>query len=454
MTSAPETSSISMRTGLGYGVGALGSGVFNTVPSVLLLFYLTSIVGLPAALAGAAVLVPKIWIVLIDPFLGYWSDTAKTPWGRRKPFMLAGAILSAITFVVLFSLPEAPVVAAFLLVLVAYTVCSTANALFAVPYLSLPVEMTSDAHQRTRLMAFRMVFLLIGILLAGAVAPILVDHFGGGREGYAGMAIVMALIFGSAKLTAAIAVREGRTAPHKQQAHGLITQLKLAAKNRLFLILLTAFLIQSAGIGMFSATLPYYAQHRLGLGGDGVTVIFTSLAVTGMLVMPLWPRLSKRIGKIPAYTLSALIFAAGVALFLITPTTLQSDHVLVLVLLGAVAGVGFGGQQLLSFALLPDFIEKDYELTGLRREAAYAGVWSALEKVALGLGAMGAGAILQVFGYVSSAGEQTTQSESAVFGVLIAFAVAPAIVMVVSLWPLRALYAADRSDAATPQQKA
>lgn len=442
-----------MRTGLGYGVGALGSGVFNTVPSLLLLFYLTSILGLPAALAGAAVLVPKIWIVLIDPFLGYWSDNAKSPWGRRKPFMFAGAILSAVTFVVLFSLPEAPVFTAFLLVLLAYTVCSTANALFAVPYLSLPVEMTSDAHQRTRLMAFRMVFLLIGILLAGAVAPILVDHFGSGREGYAGMAVVMALVFGSAKLTAALAVREGRAAAVQQKAHGLITQLKLAARNRLFLILLAAFLIQSAGIGMFSATLPYYAQHRLGLGGDGVTVIFTSLAVTGMLVMPLWPLLSKRIGKIPAYTLSAVIFAAGVVLFLLTPKALQSNHIFVLILLGAVAGVGFGGQQLLSFALLPDFIEKDYELTGLRREAAYAGVWSALEKVALGLGAMGAGAILQIFGYVSSAGEQTVQSDSAVFGVLIAFAVAPAVVMIISLWPLRALYATDKASAVRPRPK-
>ena len=113
------------------------------------------------------------------------------------------------------------------------------------------------------------------------------------------------------------------------------------------------------------------------------------------------------------------------------------------------SGVGFGGQQLLSFALLPDFIEKDFELTGLRREAAYAGVWSALEKVALGLGAMGAGAILQLFGYVSSAGERAAQSDGAIFGVLIAFAVAPAIVTVISLWPLRALNAANKAHAGT-----
>src|SRR5580693_975588 len=88
-----------------YSLGSFGTGVFSTVPAVLLLYYCTNIVHLPALWAAAIVFVPKVWAILWDPLVGAWSDRASGPFGRRRPFLAVGAAGVAAAFFALFSPP-------------------------------------------------------------------------------------------------------------------------------------------------------------------------------------------------------------------------------------------------------------------------------------------------------------------------------------------------------------
>ena len=90
---------------LAYAAGSFGTGVFSTVPTVLLLFFCTEVLGIAASWAAALVFAPKVWAIVWDPFVGAWSDRTSGRFGRRRPFLLAGALGVALAFVAVFTPP-------------------------------------------------------------------------------------------------------------------------------------------------------------------------------------------------------------------------------------------------------------------------------------------------------------------------------------------------------------
>lgn len=93
------------RVRIGYGLGSLCTGTFATVPGLILLYYLTDVLAVPAAVAGAAVFLPKAWDVLINPLVGAVSDRSRLSGGPRRPFLLIGACTLPPLFALLFAAP-------------------------------------------------------------------------------------------------------------------------------------------------------------------------------------------------------------------------------------------------------------------------------------------------------------------------------------------------------------
>ena len=96
---------LSRRHTISYGVGAIGNGVFVTVPGLLLLYYLTDVFGVAAGLASLALFVPKFWEAFVNPLVGSISDRSTNRLGKRRPYLLVGGIGTSIAFVLLFSAP-------------------------------------------------------------------------------------------------------------------------------------------------------------------------------------------------------------------------------------------------------------------------------------------------------------------------------------------------------------
>ena len=103
MTAEPRV--LSRKTIATYAIGSLGTGGFATLPGLVLVFYLTDTLGIAALAAGALVTVAKVWDVVIDPVIGARSDRSLARTGSRRPFMLAGAILLPIFFILTFAVP-------------------------------------------------------------------------------------------------------------------------------------------------------------------------------------------------------------------------------------------------------------------------------------------------------------------------------------------------------------
>ena len=155
----------------GWGLGTLCMSLMFQAVSLLILRYLVDYVGLAAGLAGLLIGLGKVYDAVTDPLMGAISDRTHSRFGRRRPYLLLGSLVSALSFVLLFNLAQFVDWAPSLLlgmVVVALLLNATGYTIFNVPYLAMPAEMGLGFHERTRLMSFRAAAVAIGGVSATA----------------------------------------------------------------------------------------------------------------------------------------------------------------------------------------------------------------------------------------------------------------------------------------------
>jgi len=384
---------------LGYGLGSFCTGTFGTVPGLLLLYYLTNVLGVRAVIAGPAVFVPKAWDLFINPLVGRLSDATRSRHGPRRPWLLAGAATLPVCFALTFAGPPLTGAWAGLYVAVAFLLASTAFAFFEVPYKAMPAEMTNDYHEQSALLTWRMVFLGVAILVSGAVAPGIANAVGG-VAGYRVMGLVMAAVLAVSMVTTFTGTRNAPTTgrPAGTLAEpSLRTQFAVIRANKTFGWLLGFSCAQMLAAGLMLAAAPYFATYTLG-DPSAVTPLFVCLVAPIVITMPLWKAISRRMEKRGAMVAAAALFLAGSAGLVATPA-LGTPYAYACVL---VIGVGYAGLQLLQYSMLADTMVADALVSGKRRAGVFTGVWTAAETVVFALGALVLAGLLAVVGYVSS----------------------------------------------------
>lgn len=426
------------RLRVGYASGSLVTGAFGTVPGLLLLPYLTDTLGLAAGLAGLLVLLPKAWDVLVNPVAGRLSDRTRTRWGARRPYLLGAGFALAILFASIFAGVFKGGAGA-VWVCVAFLATATAFAFFQVPYVAMPAEMTEGVQltdpygERTRMMTWRVAFLALTILVSGALAPIVVDAFGGGIPGFRAMGVFVALIMIIGTVSVFHYTRDAPTGVVVEAEASLRAQVRIAVQNRPFRVLVACFVVQAAGVGAMLAGVQYFADHVLH-DHSATTLLFICVVGPAILVMPAWNRVGVRVGKLRGYVAASLMLTVGTFALVLAPW-LPVGAVYGLV---ALIGCGYAGQQLFGLAMLPDCIAYDTARTGRRQAGVFTGLWTAGETLGLAVGPYIFGQTLGIFGYVSSTtGEAAPQTPTAELGVLLGFTVVPGVVVALALLFLR-----------------
>jgi len=439
----PASESLPRGVRVGYGSGSVATGAFGTVPGLMLLPYLTDSLGISAIIAGFIVFAPKAWDVVLNPIAGRISDRTVDDRGPRRPWLLRAGIALSAGFALLFAAPEMGTVAEAAWVLVVFLACATAYAFFQVPYVAMPVEMTSSYHERTRLMTWRVAILAFTILLAGASAPAIRDAVGG-RDGYRVMGVAMAVIILVGVVGAYAGTGRARVAAAQPGAGSLRDQLRIVATARDFRWLLTCFVVQALATGCMLAGVDYLASDVLGKDG-AATILFVCFVGPALLLTPAWSAVGTRLGKKRGYVASSVFLGAG-ALLAATARTAPPAFVYLAV---ALVGIGYAGCQVFPMAMLPDAAAVDAQRTGSNRAGVYTGVWTAGETLGLALGPGVFALVLAIGGYRSSTDGDVAQPDSALTAIVLGFSVLPAVLTALSLlWLRRYSLDAAQVDAA------
>ncbi len=414
----PGPSRLSAGLCVGYGVGMIGAQIFRDAPAFLLLIFMTDALGIPGAMAGLAIFIPKIWVVFADPLAGIASDRIDTRWGRRRPFMFAGAILTGLGFIIMFNVPDLDsALARAAYVCAAYTLALTAFAAYSVPYLTMGSEMAEGHHERTRLMAYRVGFMAAGLIVSGYAARI--REFGGaGEAGYSFAALVIGALSAVTMLVTVFATGRAPFTRRHEAGPPLFEQFKLAWANRPFVMIFTAAFLERLAEGIGYAALIYFQTLVLGNSATVLGNMVFALCVPTILGQPIWLAACRRFGKRPTHVAALLLYCVAVSCWLLaTPGQAWITYVVAFF-----SGFLNSGFILTALSMLTDAVAHDRKQTGLNREGAYTGVWLAGEKVAFALGTLIVGLLLSAFGYIESQGAAAAvQPASALTGITVAF---------------------------------
>ncbi len=416
----------------GYGIGMIGERIFRDAPALLLMVFMTNYLAIPAALAGIVVFVPKIAMILFDPLVGSLSDRLRTRWGRRRPPMLIGALLTSVSFVLLFHPPAFATVAARALYMgVMVTLAFAAYAIFSVPYLTMASEMTSTADERSRLMSVRVAFMAVG-LTVGAYAGGIAQWAGGGLAGYHTMASILGAICLVTMLFTVFATAAARHSEADDQPISLQMSFKIVWRNKPYCKLLLVGFLQKLGEGLGYGSFAYlciYVVHQP-LSAMGLVVL---VATIGQITcQPLWVILSRRWPRSGVYTIGVLGWVLNLVLWL----AMDKQPTWLLIPLGLQAGIAAGALLSSTLSMLADAIVADTAATGVNREGLYSGIWLASEKIAFALGALIVGLMLGLGGFVESTGGiATAEPRSAIVAIAMTYVGINGLVYLLSLIP-------------------
>lgn len=418
---------LSRRTKILYGLGDIGFSLTLTIIGAYFAIFLTDVVGVSPSIAAIAIFIGRSWDYINDPLIGHLSDRARTRWGRRRPFLLFGALPFALAYILMWTRPpfESHLALAVYYAIV-YVIFDAAATFVYMPYFALTPELTSNYDERTALTSYRMFFSILGSLIAFTVPLAIIGTF---RPENTSRVLLMGTIFGFVSAVPLLIVffstRE-RTEYIELEQPRLIDSLRAAVKNRPFVFGAVIFLITWVSIDILQATLLYFIKYVLQREAESDAIMAT-IFITAILALPLWEWASRRLNKRLAYS-AGVAFWAVVQLILISVSA--SVPLQVVFVLCILAGIGVSAAHVLPWSILPDAIEWDEYHTGVRHEGMFYSLVTLAQKIASSLAIPLALLILDITGYIPNAVQQPAK---ALLGIRLVIGPLPAILLTIGI---------------------
>jgi GPH family glycoside/pentoside/hexuronide:cation symporter len=448
---------ISFPRKVAYGLGAF---VNNMLAAAIggMVIVLNLGLGMNPALVGLLGALPRITDALTDPLMGYISDSTRSRWGRRRPYIFGGAIAAGIIYALLWQLPIGRSESFYfwyflggsILFYLAYTV-------FATPWVALGYELTPDYHERTRLMGVQNFIGQLAYLVSPWFLWIMTNSawFPDQVTGAAGLAIAIGVVTIVIGIIPAIVLRErvyGSAATIADATESGLASLKrnlaqffrgfgITVRSKPFLKLCAATFLVFNGFIMISSFQTYVIIYYV-FGGDqeagaryaGYAGTLGAASTFGVIFLVTF--LSTKLGKRRAFFVSTGLSIVGYALkwFCYNPR-----YPLLLLVPVPLLAFGLGGLFTLMGSMIADVCDVDELETRQRREGMFGSIYWWVVKLGMA-GALAAGGfLLNATGFdVALAGAQSARTIllMRVFDVVIPMVTSSLAIWAVATYPI------------------
>jgi glycoside/pentoside/hexuronide:cation symporter, GPH family len=415
---------LNKRTKIFYGIGDLGNAVVNSaIQFFLMKFYTDGALILPA-LAGNALLIGKIWDAINDPLFGWLTDRTKSRFGKRRVFMLFGAIPLAIAIALLWFVPVVNRVWTFVWIAATFILFDTVWTLTNVPYYALTSELTDDYDERSSLTTYRMTMAVPAYLVGAALTPAIVGLFALQRTGYAFIGIAYGIIAAVALLISASGFRERQIITNAVPEASPLKSLSVVLKNKYFVRLCVIYFTINISFAFCKILMAYYIEYQL-LMKSQISIAMGLMLVCVTIALPFWQWLGKKMDKGPVYAIGMGIGGIAVLATFFLPH--HSTNILFALLV--LVGFGFSVNWIFPWAMVADVGDYDRAETGQQRSGMYYGVWGLATKISEALALAVVGWVLSGYGYIPN----IEQTPHALFGIRLFFSLIPSICIFVAL---------------------
>ncbi|MGE0625521.1 MAG: MFS transporter [Pseudomonadales bacterium] len=424
--------------------------------------------GLGLAFVGLVMVLSRIFDGITDPLIGFISDRIRTPWGRRKPFVVIGTPIYIAGICLLFIPPiefgEVTVLgmtfnSGYPWMLAALVITYVGATIKDVPYSAWGAELSSNYNERTLVTSWREGFSVTGSLI-GAFTPSIIFFFGYDKPLDAVYFLSLAIAFIMPVLVAncVISTPEHKVVERRATRLPLKESFRYVWKNDPYRRLVIIFLFSSIGAAMTNTLSFFFVKHVL-LAGDLYGLYLAPYFVSQVIAIPLWFMLSRKIGKhratmvaifwyslwscfIPLIAIAPMAwfdafevhhllaflpdeaYAGTVAYFEGIPT----GKFLFFIVIMCLKGSSIGALSALPYAMAADVVDVDEAQTGKRQGGAYFSIWLMVRKLAYALGLFVGTNLVVLFGFNSLADPlNTTNTAFALLMLACCYSVVPAI---------------------------
>jgi len=423
---------ISLKNKLLFGAGDMfGGGSVNLINFFYLIF-LTDVVNIRPIYAGLIFLIGEIWDAISDPLMGIITDNTRSRYGRRRPYFFAGIFLIFISFVLLW-LPVnfAGEIARFMFMLAAYLFFSTVFTLVMVPYYAMAAEITPDYNDRTLVSNIRLAFSMGASILCALIPMVIVRSFDDIRMGYMCMSIVFGLLFSLPYIGVFFSTNEKEIIKRdKFTIKGFLKPFRIRSFRLLVIIYVTAFLT----LDIVSVFVSYYMKYYM-MRGDQTNLVLGTVIITQVLFLPVYFKISKKIGKNGAFCIGAVLTVAGItAMSLVTPQMPLAFMYIPPVLIGA----GFSAAISMPWTMFGDVTDVGEFYTGSRNAGSYSGIMTFIRKVSSAFAIFFVSALLDGSGYLNPVdGVEQIQPASVIVSIRLILVAAPFVLLLIGITAAR-----------------
>lgn len=425
MSESGKSQKLSAKTKWLYGIGDIGNATVNSAIQFFQMIFFTDAALIGPALAGSALMIGKIWDAINDPLFGWITDRTKSRFGKRRVYMLFGAIPLGLSITLLWFVPAGmSQVMTFIWIAGTFMLFDTLWTMTNVPYYAMTSELTDDYDERSSLTVYRMALAVPFYLIGAALTPMIVGFFAVARTGYGFVGIIYGALAALALLISASGLRERTKVVEAKGEANPLKSLKLAFLNKKFVYLCLIYFVTNISFAFAKGLMAYFVQYQL-LMKDMISIVMGLMLVCVVISLPIWKKVADKWDKGPAYGVGMGIGALALVLLFFLPNN-PTFWIYPIVVL---AGFGFGSNWVFPWAMIADVSDYDRVETGQFRSGIYYGVWGLATKISEALAIAVIGWILAGFGYVAN----VAQTPNALLGIRLFFCIVPAVCIFIAL---------------------
>ncbi|MBQ3500752.1 MAG: MFS transporter, partial [Oscillospiraceae bacterium] len=314
-----------------FGLGTIGRDMFYSFEANTLLYFLSDVLSLPVwvfAAASMVLSVMRIFDAFNDPITGLAIDNIKSPWGKFKPAILVGGIMSAVFSVMLF----AGIGTGWAFVIIfgaAYLLWDITYGINDIGYWTLLPVLSSDQKQREKTGAFARICANIGMYIVMVAWQPVTSALGDTPEVWFWCAVVIAIIYLLGLLFPLLGIREKRVPMEKQESTSLKQMFDALLKNDQLMWTTLAMGLFMVGYCTTVNFAIYYMKYLF--GNEGMYVVLVAIVGIAQLgTLSVYPMVAKRMSRRQLYTMGTVLVLIGYAIFFIAEISI------ILIALGAV----------------------------------------------------------------------------------------------------------------------
>tara|TARA_R110002050_G_scaffold300737_1_gene472133 strand:+ start:57509 stop:58942 length:1434 start_codon:yes stop_codon:yes gene_type:complete len=406
-----------------YGLGTIAFGIKDNGFNALLMIYYNQVIGLPAAWVGAAIMIAMIADAVLDPVVGQWSDSLRTRWGRRHPFMYASVLPVGLFYLLLWMPPALEshlLLFSYLLVMTSLT--RIAIGVYEVPSTALLAEFTQDYDERTELVAYRFFFGVVGGILMGICVFAFIftnDPAAPGglldKVGYIKYAWIAAPIMALAIFISSIGTHSRVSAlihsppPPRRGVVAIAREMFATLFHRVNAPILFSSMLGAMAGGLYAALGVYIQTYFWGLSANNIAVLtagnLVGVILSFVIVLPLSKSFGKKWTTLVLYMVTLFAMVAPILLNLVGLFP-GAGHALLMPLLfifAMIVAAAVIAAAILNVSMVADVIEQIELTTGRQSEGLIFSATSMVNKTISGMGVLASGFLLTLVGFPDDA---------------------------------------------------